>query len=396
MASTATYRQRREGRHEHSDASCAENEGLWSAVYIAAELSLQNEVWGQVSPVEANAELAFPRSSPHWKSWTAQEDSHANAAQINNVGVLACPHSGHWTENLVYPSNEGEEGFGRHDPSIWQPANLESWYPNSETFSDFTASDSNTDEMDSCFNVELSLLHELPQIHEGIQPTSCPRLPLAEQLLIPTSEHFQVDAPINNLDDYTSCTPATEDFSDANREAFLGNIPIEALHAPKVSRLRPQLSNSRDETPAKKLPSKIVDVPAAILCCPHPGCSSKVLFTRQCDLDKHYRLHFRKYFCRVTGCGVTRRSNHQAARTAQIGFPTIKDRDRHEKRHHPSFRCHYCMKLFSRWDNLKDHCRRRHGSESLESQAFQDTSAPTEVARLDTNQHSAFIVATRI
>lgn len=97
-----------------------------------------------------------------------------------------------------------------------------------------------------------------------------------------------------------------------------------------------------------------------VLRCPHPSCSSKVLFTRQCDLDKHHRLHTRRYFCRVEGCGGPGSDRQQGGQSSPIGFATMKDRDRHEKGHSPSLPCCICGKLFARYDNLRDHCRRRH------------------------------------
>lgn len=91
--------------------------------------------------------------------------------------------------------------------------------------------------------------------------------------------------------------------------------------------------------------------------CPHPACSSKLVFTRQCDLDKHYRLHSRGNFCREPGCS-------QQEGISTVGFVTAKDRDRHERAHHPSIPCRLCGKLFSRQDNLRDHVRRRHRLET--------------------------------
>ncbi|KAJ3497288.1 hypothetical protein NLG97_g2020 [Lecanicillium saksenae] len=84
--------------------------------------------------------------------------------------------------------------------------------------------------------------------------------------------------------------------------------------------------------------------------CPHPSCTSEVLFTRQCDLTKHYRQHERKHLCRIpTGDGCL------------IGFATPKDRNRHESSHAPpSIVCNHCGRFFSRQDNLRDHRRKRH------------------------------------
>ena len=82
--------------------------------------------------------------------------------------------------------------------------------------------------------------------------------------------------------------------------------------------------------------------------CTFKGCTSKMTFTRQCDLGKHYRQHFRRYSCRVERC------------VASAGFATKKDRARHEQTHNPSILCKHCGRKFSRQDNLRDHVRRRH------------------------------------
>lgn len=100
---------------------------------------------------------------------------------------------------------------------------------------------------------------------------------------------------------------------------------------------------------------------SAALQCPYPSCSSKKLFKRQCDVDKHYRQHFRKYFCRFSGCQMP----GQNGSNFPIAFATTKDRDRHETAHNPSIPCHYCGKLFSRQDNLRDHCRKRHLDQAI-------------------------------
>ena len=99
--------------------------------------------------------------------------------------------------------------------------------------------------------------------------------------------------------------------------------------------------------------------------CPHPSCSSRVLFTRQCDLNKHYRQHTRKYFCRVPGCGSGTPDCLENGPGSGLGFSTLKDRNRHERGHNPSFPCYICGKLFSREDNLRDHYRKLHRHERM-------------------------------
>ncbi|KAJ5824642.1 hypothetical protein N7447_006982 [Penicillium robsamsonii] len=86
--------------------------------------------------------------------------------------------------------------------------------------------------------------------------------------------------------------------------------------------------------------------------CAHPGCSSKSLFHRGCDLRKHFNRHRKYLFCRYEGC----------PQSAKNGFSSKKDRARHEAKHNPGVFCEWegCGKVFSRVDNMKDHVRRIH------------------------------------
>ncbi|KAJ5964900.1 uncharacterized protein N7479_004776 [Penicillium vulpinum] len=86
--------------------------------------------------------------------------------------------------------------------------------------------------------------------------------------------------------------------------------------------------------------------------CAHPGCSSKAVFHRGCDLRKHFNRHRKYLFCRYEGCPQSSRN----------GFSSKKDRARHEAKHNPGVFCEWegCRKVFSRVDNMKDHVRRIH------------------------------------
>lgn len=90
--------------------------------------------------------------------------------------------------------------------------------------------------------------------------------------------------------------------------------------------------------------------------CAHPNCSSQAVFTRGCDLRKHFRRHNKSLFCRREDCPQSKEG----------GFSSRKDRDRHESRHAPSISCSEkgCGRVFSRVDNMKDHVRRIHQQKS--------------------------------
>ncbi|WQF85306.1 Putative Zinc finger C2H2-type [Colletotrichum destructivum] len=95
--------------------------------------------------------------------------------------------------------------------------------------------------------------------------------------------------------------------------------------------------------------------------CTFPGCSSKVLFVRRCDLAKHYRQHIERFFCRIAGCQMSEASSKSAENSRMsVGFSSKKDRLRHEQKHNPAIPCEHCDRIFSREDNLRDHVRRRH------------------------------------
>lgn len=78
--------------------------------------------------------------------------------------------------------------------------------------------------------------------------------------------------------------------------------------------------------------------------CAYPGCTSKSIFRRGCDLRKHYRRHKKSLFCRHTGC----------KQATDGGFSSEKDRARHEAKHDPRVACDWlgCSRVFSRVDNM--------------------------------------------
>ena len=90
--------------------------------------------------------------------------------------------------------------------------------------------------------------------------------------------------------------------------------------------------------------------------CAYPGCSSRNIFTRACDLRKHYKRHSKHLFCRHDGC----------PQSTEGGFSSKKDRARHEAKHNPGVPCEWdgCGRVFSRVDNMKDHVRRIHKKRS--------------------------------
>ena len=84
--------------------------------------------------------------------------------------------------------------------------------------------------------------------------------------------------------------------------------------------------------------------------CAYPGCSSKAVFVRPCDLRKHFNRHSKQFFCRHDNC----------PQSVQGGFSSKKDRARHEAKHNPGVECEWdgCDRIFSRVDNMRNHMQR--------------------------------------
>lgn len=78
--------------------------------------------------------------------------------------------------------------------------------------------------------------------------------------------------------------------------------------------------------------------------CAYPGCTSRAVFTRGCDLRKHHKRHTKSFFCRYPGC----------TQATGGGFSSKKDLARHEAKHNPGVVCEWdgCDRIFSRVDNM--------------------------------------------
>jgi hypothetical protein len=78
--------------------------------------------------------------------------------------------------------------------------------------------------------------------------------------------------------------------------------------------------------------------------CAYPGCTSRAVFTRGCDLRKHHKRHTKSFFCRYPGC----------TQASGGGFSSKKDLARHEAKHNPEVVCEWtgCGRIFSRVDNM--------------------------------------------
>ena len=120
-------------------------------------------------------------------------------------------------------------------------------------------------------------------------------------------------------------------------------LPPDAALAPTSS---PQLT-ARSLSPGATSPDlRAYGFPNAngTWSCAFPGCTSRAVFTRGCDLRKHHKRHTKSFFCRHEGC----------PQAVGGGFSSRKDLARHEAKHNPGVLCEWdsCGRIFSRVDNM--------------------------------------------
>lgn len=113
------------------------------------------------------------------------------------------------------------------------------------------------------------------------------------------------------------------------------NVPSERS-PPSLSR---SLSPSSPDLRAYGIPNK-----NGTWSCAYPGCTSRAVFTRGCDLRKHHKRHTKSFFCRHADC----------PQSTGGGFSSKKDLARHEAKHNPGVLCDWdsCDRVFSRVDNM--------------------------------------------
>jgi len=118
-----------------------------------------------------------------------------------------------------------------------------------------------------------------------------------------------------------------------------------AFGAPSSSDISRASDNSRASSPGNTdLKTYGYQNPSGTWSCAYPGCTSKAVFTRGCDLRKHHKRHTKSFFCRYPNC----------TQSSGGGFSSKKDLARHEAKHNPTVVCEWqgCERVFSRVDNM--------------------------------------------
>jgi len=227
---------------------------------------------------------------------------------------------------------------------------------------------------------------------------------VSRQLPFPTTSLsrnlFEMQSTPGNLDHIRSSSVSSTAHRHSTQEHHVENPDLDTKAAILPYGLSkdsmPTAVSSSQQTVAKPLEeygiplhSSSVSVSKA-WCCGFPGCKSQVIFTRACDLHKHYKRHSQRFYCRKESCsrsaeggsegkispsGPSDPSNSTlqdpvssgSSRARHRWFASKKDRDRHEAKHSPRIQCtwrgsggEHCPRVFSRLDNMKDHIRRVH------------------------------------
>lgn len=140
-----------------------------------------------------------------------------------------------------------------------------------------------------------------------------------------------------------SSSTASQSFATSHTEHRSPSSEPTACSAPSSLKSPQQRSLA-----AYGLPAPTTDTSAAQMWrCAYPGCTSKMIFSRGCDLRKHFKRHSRHLFCRIEGClqsdiGATAQAEGCSSGSPhKLGFSNARDRARHEAKHSPAIVCEW-------------------------------------------------------
>ncbi len=208
-------------------------------------------------------------------------------------------------------------------------------------------------------------------------------VPIAPQDVVPAQLDFKPLPVSSTHPQHSSTTLSSSGDSHSSSLSSTSSLPrptrYQLANGCTPSFLRQSLES---DTTSTKSPLSACGIPLTISNtssdklgwkCAYSECTSKVTFTRFCDLRKHYNKHFKHLFCRMDGCpqsqavAVAQTTNHRSSGC----FSSRKDRERHEAKHNPCIKCEWkgekCGRLFSRRDNMRDHLRRVHRKHAQKS-----------------------------
>ena len=224
-------------------------------------------------------------------------------------------------------------------------------------------------------------------LFETSMPSSLTNLtPQEPQEVVPIHFDFKSSPTFSTCLERSTVTPYSSQHSHGSRLSTTSR-PSSPTRYQRTSSSTPStprqdlLSDSTSSNSSPHAYGILLTVPDSVSglpvwSCAYPGCTSKLTFTRFCDLRKHYNRHSKNWFCRIDGCPRSQPATVADARDRSLsgGFSTRKDRLRHEATHNPRIKCDWkgfqgeeCGQVFSRMDNMKDHVRRIHKTHEQKS-----------------------------
>lgn len=277
--------------------------------------------------------------------------------------------------------------YQSYEPSSWISY---APYPNTATMFPYTSEDSSA-AMYSTF-IPQPPSNTIPPIPQGVTGGS---FSFNEPISRPQdSSNFLRAYSTPKIRQHSPSAPSTTSVSGVSSRSCSPNLSMQETPEAQTNRrpsLLPQRSSS-SSLHAYGIPIRSPDTTAIQAWrCAFPNCTSRAVFTRGCDLRKHYNRHSKHLFCRVDGCPQSEAACIAVAQQQAIqagaevsdpsklavtgGFSSKKDRARHEAKHNPGIKCEWkgpngeeCGRLFSRMDNMKDHVRRIHNKGQPQSQ----------------------------
>lgn len=192
--------------------------------------------------------------------------------------------------------------------------------------------------------------HDYRQVIDSPYPPHAPWSSQSSPMALPQVTSYSYPPPFSAM----TTTPTLAPESNLLSQSYGGSRPARSLSAsssismglpsnvpsdaspPSLSR---SLSPSSPDLRAYGFPNK-----NGTWSCAYPGCTSRAVFTRGCDLRKHHKRHTKSFFCRHGDC----------PQSTGGGFSSKKDLARHEAKHNPGVLCDWdgCDRVFSRVDNM--------------------------------------------
>lgn len=328
----------------------------------------------------------LPNFTPHSPDICLSDTTYDTEEDSQQMFFVSAPEAQFFTNGNTTPLQNTALYSTSMPYSSYEPSSWASYapYANTTTMFPYTSNDSSS-AMYTSYDMTQAPTNVIPPIPQGVTGGSSYdfNAPISRQQ--DSSDHLRAFST-SSIRPHSPAAPSTTSVSGVSSRSCSPNLSMQALPESQRSRrpsLLPQRSSS-SSLHAYGIPIRSPGTTAVQAWrCAFPNCTSRAVFTRGCDLRKHYNRHSKHLFCRIDGCPQSEAACISVAQQQAIqmgleasdqsklavsgGFSSKKDRARHEAKHNPGIKCEWkgangeeCGRLFSRMDNMKDHVRRIH------------------------------------